>query len=322
MIILIYGADSFRSKRFLQELKNKFINDVDPGSQSLDSIDGTSSNLQEIKDKLETGSLFVKKRFLIVDKIFSNKKEKLFDELEAYLGTLSANQDNILVFYEEDINSKARPLKAKEKKLFNFLKNQPYSQEFLTLGPKALAIFIQKEAASLGKAISASGAERLAKANDNDLWLINGELRKLAFASQEKTISDNSIEASFSFKAADNIFALMDAIGKKDKKSGKRLLIEQYLAGASDEYLISMFGRQFRLLLQAKAAADNGQSADILVKELKLHPFAAKKAWEQSRNFSTEELKNLEKKLIKIDAANKTGQGEAKTRFLLLISEL
>ena len=85
MIIFAHGADTFRSRRFLQELKNKFTDRVDPGATSLSVVDGQTADLKEISDQANTGSLFVKKRLIVIENIFKNKKETLFTALPDYL---------------------------------------------------------------------------------------------------------------------------------------------------------------------------------------------------------------------------------------------
>ena len=76
MIIFIYGADTFRSRRFLQELKDKFTRDVDPLAQNVNLIDGLTADLKTISGQADTGSLFAKKRLVIINDIFQSKKEK------------------------------------------------------------------------------------------------------------------------------------------------------------------------------------------------------------------------------------------------------
>ena len=74
MIIFLFGADSFRSKRLLQDMKTKFIREVDAESNSLDMIDGQVVEFKTIEEKINTGSLFARKRMIIIENIFKNKK--------------------------------------------------------------------------------------------------------------------------------------------------------------------------------------------------------------------------------------------------------
>ena len=320
MIISLHGADTFRSRRFLQELKNKFIKDVDPNSHSFSVIDGSSATLGAISEQINTGSLFVKKRFVIIENLFKNKSEKIFTELAAYLEKLVTGDENILIFRDEDIAGKV--MKAPAKKLLAFFKLQPYTQEFKTLTPAQLASFIKKEANSYEKDINAPAASLLIELTGGDLWQISAEIKKLAFRNDAKMISQEMIREMVPGSYDDNIFGLTDAISAKNKKVAIGLLEEQYAAGLSDEYLLTMLIRQFKILLQIRDALDANMNPNDMAARLKIHPYVAKKGAMQARNFSSVTLKDYLNRLINLDFSNKTGRGDIKTELSLLISTL
>jgi DNA polymerase-3 subunit delta len=322
MIIFLYGADTYRSRRFLQGLKDKFLRDLDPGASSLNFIDGSAATLKEIGEKINTGSLFVKKRLVVIDNIFKNKKEKIFSELADYLKKFGRDEDNILIFRDEELNTKNKPLKAEPKKLFTILAKQPYSQEFQTLNNNQLLFFIKKEAETYGKTINLPAATRLVGLTNGDLWLIASEIRKLSFRAETKDISLAEVKEMVTGSYDENIFGLTDALSAKDKKTAMSLLEEQYAAGLSDEYLLTMLIRQFKILLQIRAALDSNMNPSDIPAELKLHPFVVKKGISQAKNFSGAILKNYLNDLINLDFLNKTGRGDIKTELALLISGL
>jgi DNA polymerase-3 subunit delta len=120
----------------------------------------------------------------------------------------------------------------------------------------------------------------------------------------------------------ENIFGLTDALSARNKKLALDLLANQYAAGSSDEYLITMLIRQFKILRQIRAAIDNRLNPAEISAQVKLHPFVVKKGIAQAKNFSDEALKNYLNRLIHLDFLNKTGQGDIKTELTLLISGL
>jgi len=320
MIISLYGADSFRSRRFLQELKNKFVKDVDPDSHSFSVVDGAGAALSDISEKINTGSLFVKKRFVIIENIFKNKSEKIFSELAPYLEKLAKSDDNILIFRDEDIESQT--LKAAAKKLLAFFKLQPYSQEFKALSPAQLLAFIKKEATAYNKDISAPAASLLASLTGGNLWQISTEVKKLSFYNDEKIISAETVKEMVSGSYDENIFGLSDAISAKNRKTAINLLEEQYAAGLSDEYLLTMLIRQFKILLQIRESLDADINPAEIATRLKIHPYVAKKGVMQAKNFSAPILKNYLNRLVFLDFSNKIGRGDIKTELSLLISSL
>lgn len=322
MIIFLYGADTFRSHRLLQEMKNKFIKDTDHDANSLGLVDGQSATLKEIAEKINTGSLFVKKRLVIIENIFKNKKTKIFPELADYLKKFSASEDNIIIFIDEELNTKDKVLKVDAKKLFTFLNKQKFVQEFKALTNLQLLNFIKKEASTYQKEMGASAASYLINMTGGDPWLIASEVKKLCFYSPAKIIIENDVKELCVGAVNEDIFALTDALSAKNKAAALRLLEKQYAVGLSDEYLIAMLVRQFKILLQIRTALDNNLSQTEIATHLHLHPFIVKKGMSQARNFSANNLKNCLNQLIHLDFSNKNGLSHTKTELMLLISEL
>lgn len=322
MIIFLYGADTYRSRRMLQEMKKKFIKDTDPDSQSLNMVDGQATNLKEIAEKINTGSLFVKKRLIIIENIFKNKKEKIFGELASYLKKFSGSEETIIIFVDEDLDGKNKSLKVDAKKLFTFLGKQKYVQEFQLLSGLQLLNFIKNEAQNYKKEISTSAASTLINLTGGDLWQVASEIKKLSFHAADKIISENEVKEMVTGSYSEDIFALSDALSTRNKALALRLLEEQYSAGLSDEYLIAMLIRQFKILLQIREALDNKVSPNDLANQLKIHPFVAKKGTLQARNFNALSLKNYLNSLINLDFLNKNSQTDIKTELTLLISSL
>lgn len=321
MIIFLYGADSFRAHRFLQEMKTKFVKEVDASSHSLSVIDGSTCDLQIINQQINTGSLFVRKRLVIVENIFKNKKTKIFTDLLHYLPPIAQADNLIVIFKEGDLNNKKNVLKAEAKKLFTWLNKQKFAQEFKPLSASGLLKFIQEEAALYQKTIETTAANELIKRTGNDLWTISKEIRKTAFMVKEEKISLADIKLTVNETFNENIFALTDAISTKNQALILKILEEQYAAGLSDEYILAMLIRQFKLLLQVKDYSLSNSFVNLAA-DLKIHPFVAKKTWAQIKNFTAEKLLLYFNSLINLDKKNKTGQGNIKTELTLLLTKI
>jgi len=322
MIIFFYGPESFLKKRKLQELKDRFIKEIDVESNSLEVLDGQTIDLKTLNEKINTGSLFTAKRMIIINQIFKNKKSKIFSELATYLAKIANEDDKIIVFVDDELNTKKTPLTTEQKKLFNFLIKQKFIQEFKPLTNAGLMNFIKKEANSYHKEISPSAALELIKKTGSDLWLISQSIKKAALSQEEKIISLETINATATEIFNEDIFSLTDAISAKNKKLALKILEEQYAAGSGDEYLLTILVRQFKNLLMIKDAVENKVKPDQTAKQLGLHPFVVKKGLLQTRNFKKEELKYFLNRLLFLDYANKTGQSEIRTELSLLIAQI
>lgn len=170
--------------------------------------------------------------------------------------------------------------------------------------------------------MSAPAAALLISLTSGDLWAIVSELKKLSFYASAKIITENDVKELCAGAVNEDIFALTDALSAKNKTLALKLLNEQYEAGLSDEYLIAMLIRQFKILLQIRTALDKNQSPAEIASQLKLHPYVVKKGLLQARNFSASNLKNYLNQLIHLDFSNKNGLSQIKTELMLLISSL
>jgi len=327
MIIFIYGPDTYRSRQKLNELKSKFVSEIDIASQSLIVIEGQTTTLKEISEKINTGSLFVKKRMVVIEDIFENKSEKLFADLSAFLKkrdeAKKSDEDNIIIFRDGDLNNKNKKLKKDGQKLFTFLLAQKYVQEFKNLSGAQLTNFIKEATQKLDRTIEPTALNTLVTRTNSDLWRISSELHKLAMAlPQNGEIKNQEVKNQVAGTYDENIFNLMDAISVRNKKLALTLLEEQYLAGVSEDYILVMLIRQFKILLQIKSGTESGLNASQIASELKINPYVVKKGIAQANGFTLEVLKNYLNDLIALDFKNKTGQGETRAELALFIAKL
>lgn len=353
MIIFIYGEDTFRSRQKLKDLKDKFIKEIDPGSNSLTILEGGNISLKEIRKSVGARSLLTKKCLIIIEDMFAAKNKTVFEEINNYLKKLKQEKDdNIIIFWESGIKTKKTknkkialgidapgkesPLPKNKQLLFDFLAKQPYTQEFKSLSNLETTAWIKKQFEKKGGTISNQAAQTLVSLAGNDLWQIDNEINKLisykagqekklipADQSQEiKIISAEDVKKLVKGGIDENIFFLTDAISNKNKNLALKLLKDQYEAGLTDSHLISMITRQFRILLQIRQALDCRFTSQKMISSLKLHPYIIQKGINQVRNFSLESLKNILNNLIEIDYLAKTGQGEAKTLLNLFIQKI
>ena len=339
MIIFFYGSNNFKAKQRINELQKKFTREIDPHEHSFNIIDGPTTDLKEITGLINTSSLFAKKRLTFIENLFANKKTTLLEEFLDFLKNNNLDKaDDIIIIYEPLIKTSREravkvnaagqdnPLNAKEKKLFDFLKSQKFSQEFKDLTNSELINWIKQEFINRQSSIDFAALQTLISLVGPDLWQLNNEINKLInykkLGDIPTEITTLDVKKIVAGNFDDNIFALTYALSHKNKVTALKILEEQYAADLSPEYILAMFMRQFKILLQIKTAQDSKWLPVKVASTLKIHPFIVKKGLEQSKNFSAAQLKNILNRLVEIDYLNKIGQGDLKTLLNLLISEL
>ncbi|PJA09616.1 DNA polymerase III subunit delta [Candidatus Falkowbacteria bacterium CG_4_10_14_0_2_um_filter_41_15] len=336
MIIFFYGDNNFKAKQKINELKTKFFQEIDPNEHSFNVLDGVMVDLTEISQTVNTGSLFTKKRLTLIENIFANKKVSILEELLNYLQKNNLEKsDDILVLYEPKLKNqkgkivkvspngeKDSPLNAKEKKLFEFLSQQKFTQEFKPLTPAELSGWIKTEVEKRGGTIKSAAVTELINYSNNDLWQINNEIEKLINYKPATEIASSDIEKICSPAIDDNIFALTDALGNKNKPLALKILEDQYHLDVADEYLLAMLLRQFKIILQLKVSLNNGESPSKIGPSLGLHPYVAQKSANQTKYFTLAQLRRISSELTHLDYLNKTGQTDFRTGLNLLIAKM
>ena len=254
-----------------------------------------------------------------------------------------------------DADDREKPLTKAEKELFDFLSKpfdklpssslrtgragRNFTQEFKKFSNLELYDWIKKEASARGGIFTQKAVVVLSALTGGDLWQIDKEINKLinykagsnfalpiGKASLDKqeavSIDENDVNELVKGVFEENIFALTDAIGARQKALALKLIEEEIRAGANPNYLLTMIIRQVKIILQVRAGLDVGDSPKKIASDLKLNSFVVSKAAGQARNFTIDGLKNILNGLIEIDYKTKTGQGDPLTLLNLLISKI
>ncbi|MDP2708970.1 MAG: DNA polymerase III subunit delta [bacterium] len=344
MIIFLYGQDVFRSRLKLNELRDKYRREIDKAGSGLSVINGLKADFTEIVGAAGPSSLLSAKRLIIIEDIFASKDAAIFEKLGGYFKN-KEQADNIIIFWESnliikkirnqptarlvDSAGREKPLNKKQSELFEFLAGQKYSYNFNQLSNSELAAWVKKTAAERGGKISLAAAQALVGLVGTDGWQISQELNKLINykaagkltpAGAEIGIED--VQKLVRGNFCENIFALTDALSLKNKALAVKLLDQQVEAGLADGYLLNMFVRQFRILLQIKQALDGGLNQRQILTKLKLHPFVLQKGMAQAGGFTLAALKNILSRLAEIDYEAKSGRNDYLTGLNMLIARL
>lgn len=329
MIIFLYGADTYRSRQKLNELKAKFVREVDPDGSSLLTIEGENAGMEEINKAIASPSLFARRRMIVVEDIFSNKNKALAEELAGYLKDRfsSDDQDNILVFLDPTDGAK-----MSKNPLFAFLSSLKLAQNFKSLSNTEASAWIKRQAKERNVNIKQQAAFRLTSLFGGDLWQLTNEVNKLAnykkglnpelVGGGGAVIEAEDVDLHCRGKIDENIFAFTDALSHRNKALALEFLEKELTAGVAEPYLLFMVLRQIKILIQVRDALDEGLSSRQIINQLKLHPFVAQKSITQAGKFKLNSLKLIFDKLLALDQKLKTGQAELKSSFAMLIMSL
>lgn len=317
MIFFFYGEDSFRAKNKIDAIKDKFKASVDKSGISLINLDGEILTLDDFLKNTESQGFFTSKKLIIIKNIFDNKNLKILEKplIEYLAKQKDAVEENYLIFWQV---SKPNPKNSLYKALTKF----KYVEEFPKLSSDKINTWLKKEIASRNKTISQEAALTLLSFVGENLWQLEQEINKLVHFSPNTEISLNDVKSIVQAKSDDNIFNLVDALGKKNKALALKLLESQLDSGANSLYLLTMIARQFRLLIKVKLFSAKIDNSFAIAQGLKIHPFVAKKTLEQSKLYSLEDLKKIYQLLLELDFKLKREASYEKVFFLQMIEQI
>ena len=307
MIIFLYGEDTYRSRKKLEEIVAHY-KEIHKSGLNLRYFDGNNADFQDVKSELQTVSMFKEKKLLILKDAFSNQglKENFLKEAKRFV-----DSDNVILFYEEKGEF---PRDA----LFAFLKKHAQSQEFELLSGLKIKTWLKNEFAKNKTRIDPMALETMVNFAGNDLWQLANDVQKLVAYKGGKEIEVKDVRLFVKPKLDTDIFKTIDAIALKNKKQALNLLHKHLERGDSPLYLLSMINFQFRNILGVKDLAERGEPLSASG----LKPFLARKSAEQARKFTYDELKKIYQKIFQIDYSIKTGKLDPQAALDLLIAEL
>ena len=326
MIIFLYGPDTFRSRQKLNEIKAKFIREIDKSGLNVQSLDGQTLEPSEFETAVYTPAFLATKRLVIVEDLLSkNRSPRIQKEV---LEILNKNklEDTILVFWESSVGDaktkKSKLAKQRSQNLLSYLAKEKYAQRFELLDEAGVLAFATSQLKTKGGSAETAAVKLLVDLVGNDLWQLNTELDKLLAFAGPKKMTAADVETLVKTKLDDDIFKLTDALGQKNKPLAIKLIADQLNGGTNPSELLTRVTWQFKNLLLIKdfmeQNGDNYPSARLSY-QLGLHPFVIKKTAVSARHHQLASLKKTYQHLVTIDYQLKTSQTNPELLFDLLV---
>jgi len=316
MVIFLYGEDSYRSKRKLEEIIESYKK-IHKSGLNLIYFDADSQDFKDFAGNLKITSMFDEKKLIILRGLFSAKGGPASgwqEGLSENIKNLKEIKDIIVIYENVAIDKRNKLLKTLEKEV--------KCQEFNFLQPSLLKKWTKQEFEKNKTKINPEAEDLLIGFVGNNLWQMANEIKKLSDYKRGSVIKKEDVELQVRAKTESDIFKTIDALASKNKKQAIDLLHKHIENGDSPLYLLSMISYQFRNLLIIKELQDVQKPYAVIIKKSGLHPFVVKKSYELCNQFSFLQLKKIYQKIFQIDSDIKTGKIEAEIALDLLVSEI
>jgi DNA polymerase III subunit delta len=292
---LLSGTDRPKIARALRRLRDRVGDDA---TEQLSAREATGDDAVATCNAM---GLFVGNgRLVIVDEVERWKA----DDVKAVGSYLAAPAPaTVLALVAGDLKADSALAKAVKK-----------GGELLTyeVPKRRLPEWVAEQFARLGAKADRDACRALVEVVGDDLDELSSEIDKLATWAGGEPITVAAVEQLAVGRAETPIFSLTDAWGRRDVGAVLAMtesLLERTHRTRSGELLrivASLVGHVGRVR-RAQRLADEGVRARDAAGTLKMHPFAAEKAFAQAANFSADELSLAVVRLAELDAAAKGG---------------
>lgn len=315
MLILIYGDDTFGVHERVKQMKKAFEDKFDKAGLNVVSFPSDHTNKLDAGEVLQAVCSYPflgPKRMVVVGGLIESVNK---DGQTVWMDGFSRMPDTTIAVLWETASIATIEKKALFKALTKIGELHKYT--YPQLSGVGLTKWTRERVQAKGGTIEPSALNELTASVGSDLWRMDGEIDKLVAYGAGRPITKEMVgelvHASFEKK----IFVLMDAVSKKQVKRAVLLLEQERLAGSDDHYILTMLGRQVRILLSAKAFLERESPpskgghrgvGDAFASVSGLPPFSAKIALEQARLFTLDDLKCAHDLLFEYDVNIKTGR--------------
>lgn len=267
------------------------------------------TNLDNVVEDLDTYNMFLKKKVITVtNPIFLEEKIPDNFPIKSFLKYMKNPSDNILIFITKKVNNRLKLtseilnyftlIKIKEISPFAFLKENIQGYK---IDSSLISYFLNKVG--------------------TDFHNIFQEIEKLKiYKIKTKEILKEDIDLITNSNIEANIFDLIEAIIKKDKKKSYQLYNHFISNGTEIFQILILLASQIRLIYNVKTLANFDDFSISQILEVKEYP--VKLARSRGYNYSKQELLNLLYELSLMDEDIKSGKQLPDISFLTFIMQM
>lgn len=314
-LVLLCGKEDYLIRWYSDVLIKKYVSDA---CRPIDLVilEDESLTLERIRESIETVSLMSERKVVFLPEFtpaagkslkgFSDADVEglmeLFDEIPegSMLLITASEQDDT-----KSVKNKVRTAIEKAGKVYDF---QP-------LGDGQLRSFIEKRFKNAGIKYSPSVIRLIMsesgygnKAIDYSLYNLENDLRKMvAHSGVTGEVTDADVREVMAFNPENNVFAMLDAIGRNRKDEAFRLLYNLLQSGTPVFNLLRLITGQLELILSVKEMREEGMSQVEIQKKLGVHQFRIKKAMAVTGQYSMKDLRAALSAAYDVDENIKTG---------------
>lgn len=301
-VYLFFGEEDYLMDEVINVIAEQVLGGGHRGF-NYDYLDGEEAKIEDIRSTVETLPFGSSQRLVVVKNCpyFRRggiKKEER-ERLVVLLGDLPPTA--CLIFRTRGkVDGRQRAVKL--------INEKGRLWEYPRLQGRDLARWITKRLRREEVQIDGETASYLAGIWLYGLHRLEGELEKLAaYVGEKGKVEREHIQLLVDPGIKENVFHLLDAVGKRQTHQALVLLNQMLIAGEPPLLLLFLLSQRLRIIGAARALADEGVSTRLIASRLKQHPFVVEKALGQGRQFSYRTIRACLKECLWADKQLKGG---------------
>jgi DNA polymerase-3 subunit delta len=277
--------------------------------------------LRQVHQAASGGGLFAQARLLILEGFLKSEAK---GELANLLKELwSETPSGTFIIMIEAAKLPAKGLASAVKDLVN--QEKVTLREFIDLSLQETEKWVMTQAKVLGGKILAAVARLLVAEVGNDFFKLEQEVAKLTAYRGSDEVKASDLDLLVTGQVQDDVFALLEAIGRRDFALANKVLEQQFSLGVSPQSLVGLLSWHLRVLTGIRLALDDGQAklgARELAQQLGFHPYVVTRALQQIPYYSAARLTWLYNELSDLDVKLKQTRIDPATLFSAFLGKL
>lgn len=315
-VVLLCGSEEYLIEWYMRVLTQKFVSEA---SRALDLVrlEGESLTLGNIMEALETVSLMSERKVVLLPDFTPavGRPVRGFTESDCkeLAGCLPQVMEGSMLLMAVTDPNDDKGKRASKSVIRKAVEECGKVYDFQPLKDNQLHGFIDKRLQAGGKYYRPSIVSAIIlnsgygnKSIAYDLYNLDNDLKKIIAYSGEEITADD-VKTVLSINPENNVFAMLDAIGRNRKDEALRLLHNILESGVPVYNIIALITGQLELILAIKEMKRDGLNLSQIQKKLGVHEFRLKKAAASCANCSVEYIKSILSEAYQVDPNIKTG---------------
>jgi DNA polymerase-3 subunit delta len=327
LLYILYGPDDYSIAHELDAIKQS-AGDASLLATNTTILNGVEVTVNDLRVACETVPFLADKRLVIVYSLMERfaprqsprttikKHESQLINYEVFGDIIKGiPPSTILVLIENELKE-SNPL-------FKIISGKAQVKAFPMLKAPQLREWITNRLTEEGGNISPSAITLLTRLIGSNLWIMSGELKKLALYANGRRIEEKDVKVLVSYSQQSNVFAMVDAIFEFSIQKAETMLQQLLSEGNSPTQLLTMLNRQMRLIVRARELKQQRLSETEIRGRLGLTAdWLVRKTLEQANRYTLPRIKQVYQQLLETDIAIKTGKYDGELALNILIAEL